>query len=314
MPHAVAEFLAAELAQIGLEPEPLLTKLVASRIADRGDSEFESLAVRFRDVGALRSKCRYHLGIGASLTEFLIGGLSSKQEFQLQVASLGGIAHTIYALFDSLLDVSGCVPELFTSRPEWSADPKIRTQQEFVTDLVRFYFQKLDGLSFEGSPVRAFIERAIHKLYAAELQSAVPGEIERKAWWRKNALPIIVMALPAWFSAQEGSNMRFTEHLMWLGRVGEFLGWLDDFSDSEKDQAAGQANRLNALGRSFIQVLARKVAIKGQRVLQFWDSRNSDIALRNTFTVIVWTSLAPPAPESHRELPAAAAGVSGASQ
>jgi hypothetical protein len=310
-PAPIADLLIEELAAVGFAPDSLLIKLVASRIADRGRCEFALLPDRFHEVGPWRSKCTYHLGIGASLTEFLIAGLELQQTIRLELASLGAIAHTIYAIFDTLLDVSGSVPKLFSEQPEFSANPEIRYGQGILLDLVNLYFEKLNALPSQRAGIRMLIERTIRKLYAAELETATPSEITRKAWWRKNALSIFVMALPAWLSAGEGSNIGFTAHMMWLGRVGEFLGWVDDFSDFERDGESGQTNRLRWLNRSAIQVCAKRTALRGQRAFEVWNSRNSQSAFQNTFRVMVWTSLPTLQPEPHPELRTPGVGVSG---
>jgi hypothetical protein len=295
---AVGNLLLAELDKLGFAPDDLLTKLVGSRIGQRGEDEFQIVSARFPDVGDVRPMFTHHLGIGASMTEFLIAGLALHSAMRAQVASLGGIAHTIYALFDSLLDVSGCVPELFSNQSPvvFGADTH---KQELLIRLVGLYFERLNSMSGQATKIRALLERTIHKLHKAELESSAPGEITRQAWWRKNALPLVVMALPGWLFATDLSNIRFTEHLLWLCRVGDFLGWLDDFSDFEKDSASGQANRLKQYDPTLFPNLARQAAIRGQRALQLWDLRNSNPLARNTFTVIAWTSLA----QSKRELP-----------
>jgi hypothetical protein len=312
MAYAVANLLIAELDKPGFAPDLLLMKLVGSRMAQRGEDEFQALSVCFPDVGHVRPIFTHHLGIGASLTEFLTAGLSLQPVVRAQVASLGGIAHTIYALFDSLLDSSGYVPELFEKQSLSTAGDIHK--QELLIRLVKLYFERLDSISAKTDGKRALLERTIHKLHRAELESSAPGEITRRAWWRKNALPIVVMALPGWLSAGDRSNIRFTEHLFWLGRVGEFLGWLDDFSDFEKDSASGQANRLKRYDRSLFPDLAHQTAIRGERVLQLWDARNTNPAARNTFTVIAWTSLAQPKLELLYEQSAGVAHVSGLSQ
>jgi len=291
---AVAQTLAAELAATGFMPDPLGVKLVGARIADRGEYEFARLSQAIVPPQCLRAVCAHHLGIGASFTEFLAGGLPLDREFGSEVASLGGIAHTIFALFDALLDVSECAPELFGGDTRFAADPTIRSEQELVVRLVELYFHKLGMLCSGASRVRALLERTIHKLYAAEIQSALRGEIGWKTWWRKNALPIVVMGLPAWFFIPRNSKIEFVEHMLWLGRVGEFLGWLDDFSDYERDCASGHANRLRLQDEVSIKPCARRVAARGQRVLRYWDLHNEVSPARDTFTVVAWKWLAIP--------------------
>ena len=76
---------------------------------------------------------------------------------------------------------------------------------------------------------------------------------------------------------------------MWLGRVGEFFGWLDDCVDYEDDLAGGHANRIHVLLRmaSTAQV-ARHIAWQGRRILFEWDSWNDSSSVRDVLAVIVW--------------------------
>jgi hypothetical protein len=297
MLDAIALSLAADLAASGFAPDPLSVKLVGARIADRGAFEFECLPSTITPPKPLRSLCAHHLGMGASLTEFLIGGVSPDRDFIAAAASLGGIAHTIFAVFDALLDVSHCVPQLFGGDSVLASDPEIRSRQQLVIELVNLYFLRLSLFPPDSLRVRALLDRAIRRLYDAELHSAMPAEVCWKTWWRKNALPIIVMGLPAWLSIRPEGKIGFPQHLQWLGRVGEFLGWLDDFADYEQDCALGNANRLRLQDAISMEACARRVAAKGRRVLSFWDSHNSVSPARDTFRVIVWTWLA--APESN---------------
>ena len=303
MSGALSERLAAELATAGFMPDRLLIKLVGGRIAERGDEEFERLVPKVRAMESHRRVCAHHLGIGASLTDFLISGLPLDRASRSEISSLGGIAHTIYAVFDYLLDVSGSAPELFgtanstDARPaQLSTDPAVRGKPELVSELVQLYFRKSKAMASKAPRVYELLERGIQKLYSAELRTSTQPEIRWSTWWRKNALPIILMGLPAWIlaPAEEASKISFADHLRWLGRVGEFFGWLDDVSDYDRDCASGQANRLRRNGTVSIEGLARRVTAKGERVLGLWDSWNEISAARDTFRVIVWTWLTAP--------------------
>jgi hypothetical protein len=283
---------------VGLKPDPLCVKLVSARMADRGREELERLPSGIASLPKLQNACAYHLGVGASFTEFLLGGVPLKREFKSEIASLGAIAHTIFALFDALLDSSQGVPVLFGDNPQIASDPDVRAKQELVIKLVDRYFKTVNVLSSGAPRVRSLLESAIRRLYEAELQSAVAQPIRPTTWWRKNALPIVVMGLPAWLSNCQGGKMTLPANLLWLGRVGEFLGWLDDFADYETDRASGQANRLLLDRETSIEERARKVAHKGRGVLLAWDARNNVSPLRDTFTVIVWTWMADPKSDS----------------
>lgn len=314
MPAPLAQMLAAELAASGFRPDPLLVKLVGSRIADRGKCELERVALAKLADSALHDVCAYHLGMGASFTEFLIRSLRLPRELRLSVASLGGIAHTIYALFDALLDESRCAPEIFGNRWQPSEQASVAVKQRLVLDLVDLYFRRLYAFACDDFKLRMLLERAIRKLYDAEVESAKSASIRRSVWWRKNALPILVMGLPGWLTAANRSTISFSEQIVWLGRIGEFLGWVDDFADFERDSASGQPNRLRDQPEDKLGSLARRAAAKGRRVLHSWDSHNDASAERDTFTVIVWEWLAHPYRKPEDAQTATTAYASGSAQ
>ncbi len=291
MLNAVAQCVAAELAARGFMTDPLCGKLVGARMADRGEREFQCLRKESVSLASFPAMCIHHLGVGASFTEFLICGLPLDRGLKSELATLGGIAHAIFAVFDALLDVSRCVPVLFGNNPQLSADSETCGKQQLVLDLVDLYFRKLDSLPATAPPVRRLLEQAIQRLYKAELRTADPNALRWSTWWRKNALPIVIMGLPAWLHMRESYQSEFAGHVLWLGRVGEFLGWLDDAADYERDASAGSANWLRLRHKSSIDDCARRIAAKGRLVLNSWDSRNADSPVRDTFTVIAWNWL-----------------------
>lgn len=291
MPSLVARLLAVELAATGFAPSPLCAKLVGARIADRGQEEYRKLPDSIRAASEWRKTSEHHLGVGASLTDFLMCGTGLDTTHRSKVATLGGIAHLIYAIFDHLLDTGSCVPDPF---PKTSADSQIQgaeVKHHFVNQLVESYYERLGPTAAGTEHVRSLLEKAIRRLHRAELQSAGSPASPRQVWWRKNALPIAVMGMPAWLPSFSRRYIGFTEYIQWLVRVGDFFGWLDDFSDYERDHASGHLNRLTFEPTISMEALAKRVADKGRRVLCVWDSRNRDSPARDTFRVLVWTWL-----------------------
>lgn len=287
----VARLLAVELEAAGFKPDSLCAKMVGARIAFRGEEEYRNLPESITAAGAFRRTSEHHLGIGASLTDFLVSGLGLGVEQRAEVATLGGIAHLIYAVFDELLDHDGCVPDLFSKSPVASLAAGLGSKHQFVNQLVETYFERLGPVADGTGHVRSLLEKAIRRLHQAELESAASPASVRQVWWRKNALPIAVMGMPAWLHRISERYISFTEHVQWLVRVGEFFGWLDDFSDYERDQASGHLNRLRLERTTSIEALAQRVGDKGRRVLFLWDSQNRDSPARDTFRVLVWTWL-----------------------
>lgn len=287
----VARLLAAELAAAGLAPDSLTAKLVGARIVDRGEEEYRKLPESITAIGGWRRISMHHLGVGASLTDFLVSGVGMNPERRAEVASLGGIAHLIYALFDHLLDVEGCVPNLFSTSPATPPAQAVESKHLLVNQLVETYFKRLGPAATGMERVRVLLEKAIRRLHRAELQSARSPASFRQVWWRKNALPLAVMGMPAWLREASRRYIGFTEHVQWLVRVGEFFGWLDDFSDYQRDLASGHLNRLTLEHTVSVEALARRVGSKARRILFLWDSRNCDSPARDTFRVLVWTWL-----------------------
>lgn len=287
----VARVLAADLATAGFAPDSLCAKLVAARIADRGREEYRKLPESITASGVWRQTSVHHLGVGASLTDFLVSGIGLDRERRAEVATLGGTAHLIYAVFDSLLDNDGCVPDLFSETPAASLIPGMEAKHQFVKQLVEIYFKRL-GPSVDGPEhFRSLLEKAIRRLYQAELQSVSPPASFRQVWWRKNALPIAVMGMPAWLPPVSRRYIGFTEHVQWLVRVGEFFGWLDDFADYDRDETSGHLNRLRLERVISVESLAKRVGDKARRIMYLWDSRNRDSPARDTYRVLVWTWL-----------------------
>lgn len=298
MLEEVRAVLMGELEAAGFRPDPLVVKLVAARMRGRGVAELAALFRQLRPRRNERAMCAYHLGTGASLTEFLVAGLGLDRPQTAAVATLGAIAHLIFACFDRLLDTADVPPEMLRGFDPTAPGHVTRAADPLLPRLVSLYWQRLDALAPREQTHRQLLERAIRRLYEAELASAPGAGLlqhspwrRRKVWWRKNALPLLVMGLPGWLLRAGGRNIECKGHLLWLGRVGEFFGWLDDFCDFESDSLSGQLNRLALEPARKPLAMARMTGAKGRFVLRLWDARNPDSPLRDTFRVLSWTWL-----------------------
>lgn len=291
MPQRLASVLAERLSEVGFAPEHLLAELVFARVHRRGRLEASQLPPEFEEVERLWPSITYLLGMGASLTEFLTAGVAADGALRGQMASLGGVANAMYGLCDWLLDTGHGVPKLFQDAPQCASERPPRTHQQLIVSLLNFYTRELWRLSSSKPEIAELTLRALKKLYVAEMQSTATSGITRSAWWRKSALPVFVIALPGWISSEAGRRISIAEHLRWLGKTGELIGWVDDFADYEDDCASGDANRLKALDRDSILRVATKVAEQGRQVLRDWDLHNEHVAARNTFLVMIWSWL-----------------------
>jgi hypothetical protein len=104
------------------------------------------------------------------------------------------------------------------------------------------------------------------------------GESGSLLWRRKSALPWVVMGMGGW--STEVGELR---HLMWLYRLGCFLGRIDDAADVERDNAQGRLNTFAGLDNG--QVLA--IARNGRNLLRWWDKRCRDADTRSAFLYCV---------------------------
>jgi len=303
----VRALLQDRLEAAGFRPDPQTLKLVAFRISDTGQTELRSLFLLLRPPRTERAFCAYHLGTGAALTRFLVAGLGLSRTKTAEIATLGAIAQLIFALFDRTLDTGGHALALMPTPSAKAGGEDAAPEQRLLNRLLTLYYARLDALAPPAAhPVRALLEQAIRRLYEAELRSAPPPDAAnpnptsllpkclKRAWWRKNTLPVIVMGLPAWILVSGGRNIKFIEHLQWLARVGEFFGWLDDFCDYEEDSRSGHINRLRLEDAVPITALACRAGDRGRRVLSLWDARNTDSPSRDTFRVLSWTWLTKP--------------------
>jgi hypothetical protein len=194
----------------------------------------------------------------------------------------------IIAAFDSLLDEGG-LPPLFLDDLSVDCPPNSDLKTQFVSAFIREYFRILGAFSKRRGPVHILLEDTIRRMYKAEMDSNAQAIISRRNWWRKNVLPVIVMGTPVWLAGPAYTSASFRQHLLWLSRVGEFLGWVDDFADYSIDRISGHANRLCSVPGNEVNIAASRVARLGRRVLAEWDARNQPSPSRDAFVVMVST-------------------------
>jgi hypothetical protein len=283
--------VAGELRAAGVAVDPFTANRLVARILVRGEQEFDQLR---REMGhcldPFHQPMIRSLGTGASITEFAIAGVPFAREYLAHVTALGGLATLIVSAFDAILDHGGRVPELFPRKPQVVPARHNGSKVAVVQELVEVYYRRLDELPQSHQNVRAMLEKVIQRMYYSELRSITGAGISRTTWWRKNVLPFVVMGLPAWLAAPSFPVAVLQRHLMWLGRLGEFFGWLDDCLDYAEDSALGQANRIDVRLRSISEEsLARSIADQARRILTQWDRANEGSPIRSIFAVIVWT-------------------------
>jgi len=261
-----------------------------ARVAALGRREFE----RFRkeigiEVAPFEKPCVQSLGVGAALTEFAVSSVPVTAEGLSAVTGLGARAILMVSLFDSALDRGLPVPSLSPVDAAVRCSDNAGDSHPLIHRAVNLYLDRLAALPRNRPHLKHLVQRAIERMYAAELESAAGPKIPRRSWWRKNVLPVVILGVPAWIFADACPPRQFRRHLAWLCRLGEFLGWLDDCVDYHDDLQYRHANRIDSRLRSMSRFqLVRNIAGQANRLLSEWDVANPTAPMRDYFAVLVW--------------------------
>jgi hypothetical protein len=279
---SVNEALGEEFRNFGLDVSRTNRVMATSQILARGYRLFDQWSepagewMQSRRESAIRT-----LGVGAAISQFTIAPLDCEKRYREKVSGLGGLACFIVSTFDSLVDSGAPVPELLNGKESGIQEPLQR--------VVRLYFEELNSLPQKHVAIRVLIEKTIQRMHRAELDS-LSGRGSRSVWWRKNVLPFVVMSLPAWLANERAKGCAVERHLRWVGRMGEFLGWVDDCADLETDRKAGTINRLLETAESEPSTACvRRIARRGRRVLRDWDAMGGTPQDRDTLMVVAWS-------------------------
>lgn len=282
--------LAGELTAAGITIDPAVRARRTARIRARGEREFERLREEIGiDITPYKQPCIRSLGVGAALTEFAISGVPLAHKGRLAVIALGGVAVLMVSAVDSALDRGVPLPCLLPPDGESEGARSSQPIPSLIRAALNVYFRRLAALPQASPQLCGMVKKAIDRMYAAELETVFCPSVGRRAWWRKNVLPIAILGIPAWMAAGPSAADQFRRHLAWLCRLGEFFGWLDDCVDYGHDLANAHANRIDTRLQSRSQAqLVRDIAGQAKRILTQWDAVNPLVPARDYFAVIVW--------------------------
>jgi hypothetical protein len=282
--------LADEFTAMGLVAGSDVREDVRAQVWARGNQEFKRLQEEIGiDITPFKGPCIQGLGVGITLTEMVLLGIPLTPEELSSVTALGGLAILMVSAFDSALDAGVRIPQLFPLDRGVEYAEHCRREPPLIRSAVELYFKRLAAFPQTRPHVRRLIEKAINRMYTAELQSGVGPGISRQSWWRKNALPIAILGIPAWMVSEVYSPDQLQRHLAWLCRMGEFFGWLDDCVDYDDDLANAHANRLGCRLQTMSQSrLVSNIGEQARRILSRWESINSASRAQEYFAVIVW--------------------------
>ncbi|MGQ0714857.1 MAG: hypothetical protein ACT4PJ_14185 [Gemmatimonadaceae bacterium] len=264
----------------GVQECALLERAIGHRLWNRG------LVALHRPHA--QADCVRVLGFGRLLTEFLLPAHPIDRSAHDDVLHLGALANLIVALFDHFADNSTLGAQMLSpaslERACGGSRAHLRWRSLFgapegrlIARLVLEYFRRLDRLPFarRRTGVGALVSRAILAMYAAELATLQQAQPSKKVLRRKCALPLVVMALPAWLAVERIEQSKLRSHVRYAYRVGEFIGAIDDAADADLDLVSGRSNgvlqALHARGAApdiLSSNLAREIAREGVRLLE----------------------------------------------
>ena len=283
--------LADEFAAMGITIDPDVRARLTAGFLARGNREFERLRQEIGiDIARFKKPCIKSLGVGAALTEMAVSGVPLTAEGLSEITALGGLAILMVSAFDSALDAGVQIPALFPLDGDVKCADCAQRKPSLIRSAVNLYFKRLAALPQTRPQVRRVVEKSIERMYAAELDSVAGPKISRQSWYRKNALPIAILGIPAWMVSDTCLDGHFRRHLAWLCRLGEFFGWVDDCVDYDEDLANAHANRIDFRLQSMSQShLAHTIAGQAKRILSQWDVVDPASPARDYFAVIVWS-------------------------
>ena len=283
--------MADALSAAGIVADDGEKNLVSARIFRRGAEVFEELTGEFGpDLLPFRKSFVLALGTGAVVTEFVSAQIPLAAECRRALAELGGLLILYVTALDGIVDSGRPAPPICFTTTTGARPPAGSPLDAWVPTLLSEYIRRLDRLPRRQPRLRATADAAIRRMHAAELHSLSPAPVGRSTWWRKNVLPILMLGLPGWIAADSFDASSCLRHWIWLARLGEFFGWVDDCVDYAEDLRLGQANRIDFRLRSISKErLVRHIAAQGKRVLEQWDAANRASPLHSTFAVIVWS-------------------------
>jgi hypothetical protein len=238
---------------------------------------------------ALLPPARVHwvLGSGFALTEFLIapvlGAVSPRA-----ICSLGALVNIMVVTCDRLIDRGASVDDVFRQ-----GSPVIQLLERYRTAL-----RELNG----DARLHAISEKLIERMVLAErLTVSSDHHLEYRDWIRKSVLPIVLMGLSAWACPECDVVSRavqkpsFLEHLRWLGRVGRFLGAVDDLADYDSDDISGHPNLFRAKSDQSARRYNIRMAVWCGDILYQWEKRAGASAkaviFKETFLYLTWSWL-----------------------
>ena len=189
------------------------------------------------------------LGFGHLATDYLTASLLPAGQAPASWPALGALSNLIVSLFDLMVD-SGLGGPPLEQFGRWIAARCAGDKPEavrlpaplaLIRRLVELYFRSLRLAAPRA--VVADTSRCVWAMYEAEIASLGPAPSPR-AVRRKNVLPFLVAALPAWAAAPAARRQGFLPFAKGVYHFGTFIGLIDDVADFEHDRREGQANSL----------------------------------------------------------------------
>jgi hypothetical protein len=300
-PFSIRSLVWDELERFGLIPSPDRYRAGLAFVAEFGEEDRNRIramvgertwreATRSLPRPLRNADCDRILGFGRLLTEFSAAPVGLSAGVEVRVARLGALANFIVTVYDQFVDLG---QETAAVLPRWVVEAAPtgsrplslqfrarfgRPPVRFLTRLVVSYFgelRQLQGSQQKQQEVDELLQ-VILTMYEAEVATihGAPDHASARVLRRKSTLPFIVMGLPAWSVAAVNDDVTYRWHLSWLGRLGSFVGWIDDVVDLDDDLRARHPNRAGIAcerrGPNADRALAAAIGERGRRLLDEW--------------------------------------------
>lgn len=232
--------------------------------------------------------CIRIIGYGAAITEYMIASLRLPEQESFKAVELGALANFIVTYYDFYQDNSYSGKAL--AAPVFSAKTSglgrrargllfyLRGQfnppEKLLNIMVRHYFRFYRSLPYfkSRSEVSKIVNRSIRLMYLAELEMGNDQhKLASQLMRRKNALPFVVMASPAWLLVDQFKKINYFYHLLWSYRMGDFIGKIDDLVDLEYDRRNSQPNQYASVESvENINKIINSVVERGAKIHNSW--------------------------------------------
>lgn len=300
---SITENFWKELEKSGLIPDSSSYKTVRSIITEFGTEEADNLQKELGSRGFDRIISTLHtkypkedliriLGFGHAITLYLVLPVTRYQRIKKETIELGARANLIVSLFDHMVDSGKRISRVLSEKDLESMIDKremkingilssyTNPEKWTMTVLISSYLKKLNNLNPDPGNILHLQISLIRSMFMAELNTLNKAEENPLLLRRKTALPFMVMGIPSWFDRHDtGSFNGYYAHLIWLYRLGLFIGAIDDIIDIHEDIRNNHPNQFKKYYTTqeadLLSGELLKIISAGRTIKETWDKKVS---------------------------------------